>query len=319
MGSIDAREGISTGISAQDRARTIQVAADPTKGIADIVQPGHVIPLRARGGGVLVRAGQVEAAVELARLAALTPAGVTCAILNDDGTMARGAELSAFCERHRLTLLTVAELITYRRRRERLVEHRLTVRLPTAYGEFQAALFEETLTGTMHVALIKGEVRGHENVLVRVHSECVTSDVFHSIRCDCGEQLRAALRQVGAAGEGVVLYLSQEGRGLALLDVLDATEREQARVSRVAVGGGFTADHRDYGIGNQILAELGLSTIRILTNNPRNLSGVESYGLRIVEQVPIEMTFDNAKESCDIEGDISVQRYHHQDLRFRQG
>jgi 3,4-dihydroxy 2-butanone 4-phosphate synthase / GTP cyclohydrolase II len=216
--SIEAREGVSTGISAHDRAHTIQVAIDPASGPRDLVQPGHVFPLRARGGGVLQRSGQTEASVDLARLAGLAPAGVVCEIMNDDGTMARVPDLVRYCERHGLKMVTVADLIEYRRRVEKLVERVVSVRLPTDYGEFRAVAYRETLTGKQHVALIKGEVAGEEDVLVRVHSECLTGDVFHSRRCDCGEQLEHALARIEAEGRGVLLYLAQEGRGIGLLN-----------------------------------------------------------------------------------------------------
>src|SRR5689334_20963614 len=289
--SVEAREGITTGISAHDRARTIQVAIDPSKTGDDLVQPGHVFPLRAKPGGVLRRAGQTEAAVDLARLAGLTPAGVICEVMNEDGTMARVPDLIPYCERHGLKLVTIADLIEYRRRTEKLVERMTSVRLPTAYGEFMAVAFRETLSGKHHVALVKGEVAGRENVLVRVHSECLTGDVFHSLRCDCGEQLEQAFAQIGAEPAGVLLYMAQEGRGIGLLNKLRAYElQEQGRDTVEAnVELGFPADSREYGFGYQILADLGLSTIRLLTNNPRKMEGIESYGLKVVQQVPIEV------------------------------
>jgi 3,4-dihydroxy 2-butanone 4-phosphate synthase / GTP cyclohydrolase II len=220
--SIEAREGITTGISAPDRSRTIQVAIDPSKGSVDLVQPGHVFPLRAKPGGVLRRAGQTEAAVDLARLAGLNPAGVVCEVMNEDGTMARVPDLIPYCEEHGLKLITVADLIEYRRRHEKLVERTTSVRLPTAFGEFTAVAFRETLTGKNHLALVKGEVDGAHDVLVRVHSECLTGDVFHSLRCDCGEQLDQALLQIGREDRGVLLYMAQEGRGIGLLNKLRA-------------------------------------------------------------------------------------------------
>src|SRR5213080_2264005 len=252
--SVEAREGVTTGISAPDRSRTIQVAIDPDAQPEDLVQPGHVFPLRARDGGVLARAGQTEAAVDLARLAGLIPAGVVCEIMNEDGTMARVPDLIPYCERHGLKLVTVADLIEYRRRHERLVERTTSVRLPTAYGEFTAVAFREKLTGKHHVALVKGEVDGAENVLVRVHSECLTGDVFHSLRCDCGEQLEQALLQLG-----------REERGVGLLNKLKAYELQENGLDTVEANLelGFPADARDWGIGNQILADLGLTTIRI--------------------------------------------------------
>jgi 3,4-dihydroxy 2-butanone 4-phosphate synthase/GTP cyclohydrolase II len=289
--SVEAREGVSTGISAHDRARTIQVAIDPSSVPHDLVQPGHVFPLRAKQGGVLERAGQTEAAVDLARLAGLNPAGVVCEIMNDDGSMARVPDLVVFCERHELRMVTVADLIEYRRRTEKLVERVVSVRLPTEYGEFEAVAYREALTGKQHVALVKGDVEGRENVLVRVHSECVTGDVFHSLLCDCGEQLEQALRCVEAEGLGVVLYMGQEGRGIGLLNKLKAYELQASGLDTVEanLALGFPPDAREWGIGNQILADLGLSTIRILTNNPRKLTGLDGFGLTVVEQVPLEI------------------------------
>jgi 3,4-dihydroxy 2-butanone 4-phosphate synthase/GTP cyclohydrolase II len=317
--SIEAREGISTGISAADRSRTIQVAVDPSRGADALVQPGHVFPLRARRGGVLERTGQTEAAVDLARLAGLQPAGVVCEVMKDDGTMARVDDLIPYCREHGLKLITVADLIEYRRRRERLVERAATVRMPTTHGDFTAVAFTEKLTGKQHVALVKGEVDGAENVLVRVHSECLTGDVFHSLRCDCGEQLSQALRRIEAEGRGVLLYMAQEGRGIGLLNKLKAYElQEQGRDTVEAnLELGFPADARDYGIGNQILADLGLSTIRILTNNPKKLTGIEGFGLTVVEQVPIETVpnSENARYLATKREKLG-HRLHHQDTRF---
>ena len=289
--SIEAREGVSTGISAHDRARTIEVAIDPGSGPSDLVQPGHVFPLRARRGGVLQRSGQTEAAVDLARLAGLTPAGVVCEVMNDDGTMARVSDLVPYCARHGLKLVTIADLIEYRRRHEKLVERTVSVRLPTIHGEFAAVAFRELLTGKHHVALVRGDVAGKQNVLVRVHSECLTGDVFHSLRCDCGEQLELALRRIAAEGEGVLLYLAQEGRGIGLLNKLKAYELQERGLDTVDANLelGFAADAREYGIGSQILADLGLTTIRILTNNPKKISGLQGFGLEVVAQLPIEV------------------------------
>jgi 3,4-dihydroxy 2-butanone 4-phosphate synthase / GTP cyclohydrolase II len=319
--SIEAREGITTGISAHDRSRTIQVAIDPSKGARDLVQPGHVFPLRARPGGVLQRTGQTEAAVDLARLAGLIPAGVICEIMKDDGTMARVPDLIPFCREHGIKLVTVADLIEYRRRHERLVERETSVRMPTEYGEFTLVAFRETLTGKHHIALVKGEVSGKEDVLVRVHSECLTGDVFHSLRCDCGDQLALALERIEEEGEGVLLYMAQEGRGIGLLNKLKAYElQEQGRDTVEAnVELGFPPDARDYGIGSQILAELGLSTIRILTNNPRKIAGIEGFGLRVVEQVPIEIPA-NKENARYLEAKRDklghALRLHHQHVRF---
>jgi 3,4-dihydroxy 2-butanone 4-phosphate synthase/GTP cyclohydrolase II len=317
--SVEAREGVATGISAHDRARTIQVAIDRSKGPNDLVRPGHVFPLRARDGGVLQRAGQTEAAVDLARLAGLIPAGVVCEIMNEDGTMARVRDLVPYCERHGLKLITVADLIEYRRRHEKLVERTTSVRLPTAYGEFTAIAFREKLTGKHHVALVKGDVAGAQDVLVRVHSECLTGDVFHSLRCDCGEQLEQALLQLGREERGVLLYMAQEGRGIGLLNKLKAYELQESGLDTVEANLelGFPADARDWGIGNQILADLGLTTIRILTNNPKKISGLEGYGLTVVEQVPIEVP-PNAENRRYLlaKRDKLAHKLHHQDLRF---
>jgi 3,4-dihydroxy 2-butanone 4-phosphate synthase/GTP cyclohydrolase II len=317
--SVEAREGVTTGISAPDRSRTIQVAIDPSSRPEDLVQPGHVFPLRARTGGVLARAGQTEAAVDLARLAGLIPAGVVCEIMNGDGTMARVPDLIPYCERHGIKLITVADLIEHRRRHEKLVERMTSVRMPTIYGEFAAIAFRETLTGKHHVALVKGEVEGQENVLVRVHSECLTGDVFHSLRCDCGEQLDQAMRQIAAEDRGVLLYMAQEGRGIGLLNKLRAYELQENGLDTVEANLqlGFQPDMRDYGIGNQILADLGLSTIRILTNNPKKITGIEGFGLTVVEQVPIETnpTPENMRYLAT-KRDKLGHRLHHQDLRY---
>jgi 3,4-dihydroxy 2-butanone 4-phosphate synthase/GTP cyclohydrolase II len=317
--SVEAREGVTTGISAPDRPRTIQVAVDPDAKPDDLVQPGHVFPLRAREGGVLTRAGQTEAAVDLARLAGLIPAGVVCEIMNEDGTMARVPDLIPYCERHGLKLITTADLIEYRRRHERLVERMTTVAMPTAHGDFTAVAFRETLTGKHHVALVKGDVEGAQNVLVRVHSECLTGDVFHSLRCDCGEQLEQALERIAAEERGVLLYMAQEGRGIGLLNKLRAYELQENGYDTVEANLelGFQPDMRDYGIGNQILAELGLTTIRILTNNPKKITGIEGFGLEVVEQVPIETTptAQNAQYLAT-KRDKLGHKLHHQDLKY---
>ena len=319
--SIEAREGVSTGISAQDRSRTIQVAIDPSKGPEHLVQPGHVFPLRARRGGVLQRAGQTEAAVDLARLAGLNPAGVVCEIMKDDGTMARVPDLVEYCARHGLKMITVEDLIEYRRRTEKLVERLTAVRLPTAYGDFTAIAFRETLTGKHHVALVKGDVDGEEDVLVRVHSECLTGDVFHSLRCDCGEQLEQALARIGSEERGVLLYMAQEGRGIGLLNKLKAYELQENGLDTVEANLelGFPPDMREYGIGNQILADLGLTTIRILTNNPKKITGIEGFGLTVVEQVPIEVSPNDENRSYLATKRAKLgHRLHHQDLRFEE-
>jgi len=316
--SVEAREGVTTGISAADRSRTIQVAIHPDSTPKDLVQPGHVFPLRAKPGGVLERIGQTEAAVDLARLAGLTPAGVVCEIMNDDGTMARVGDLVPYCERHGLKMVTVADLVEYRRRHEKLVERGAAVRLPTDFGEFQAVAFREKLTGKTHVALVKGDVDGAENVLVRVHSECLTGDVFHSLRCDCGEQLEHALAQIEVEGSGVLLYMAQEGRGIGLLNKLRAYELQEQGLDTVEanVELGFPADAREYGIGNQILSDLGLTTIRILTNNPKKLTGIDGFGLTVVEQVPIEVVprAENRAYLATKRAKLG-HRLHHQDLK----
>jgi 3,4-dihydroxy 2-butanone 4-phosphate synthase / GTP cyclohydrolase II len=317
--SVEAREGVTTGISAPDRSRTIQVAIDPRSKAEDLVQPGHVFPLRARDGGALMRAGQTEAAVDLARLAGLIPAGVVCEIMNEDGTMARVPDLIPYCERHGLKLVTVADLIEYRRRHEQLVERMTTVHMPTAFGDFTAVAFRETLTGKHHVALVKGDVDGAEKVLVRVHSECLTGDVFHSLRCDCGEQLEQALSQIASEERGVLLYMAQEGRGIGLLNKLRAYELQENGFDTVEANLelGFQPDMRDYGIGNQILADLGLTTIRILTNNPKKITGIEGFGLTVVEQVPIETapTPQNVRYLAT-KRDKLGHKLHHQDLKY---
>jgi 3,4-dihydroxy 2-butanone 4-phosphate synthase/GTP cyclohydrolase II len=316
--SIEAREGVTTGISAADRSRTIQVAIHPDSTAHDLVQPGHVFPLRAKPGGVLERIGQTEAAVDLARLAGLNPSGVVCEVMNEDGTMARVKDLVPYCERHGLKMVTVADLVEYRRRHEKLVERGAAVRLPTEYGEFSVIAFREKLTGKTHVALVKGDVEGRENVLVRVHSECLTGDVFHSLRCDCGEQLEQALAQIEEEGSGVLVYMAQEGRGIGLLNKLRAYELQEQGLDTVEANLelGFPADARDYGIGNQILADLGLTTIRIITNNPKKLVGIDGFGLTVVEQVPIEVSpqAENRRYLATKRAKLG-HRLHHQDLK----
>jgi 3,4-dihydroxy 2-butanone 4-phosphate synthase / GTP cyclohydrolase II len=287
--SIEARDGVTTGISAADRARTIQVAIDPGAAPRDLVQPGHVFPLKAKVGGVLERTGQTEAAVDLARLAGLNPSGVICEVMNDDGTMARVPDLERYTARHGLKMITVADLIAYRRRHDKLVERVVTTRLPTLFGEFTVVGYRTFVDDKHHVAMVKGDLAGQRDVLVRVHSECLTGDVFHSMRCDCGEQLESALAMIEREGRGVLLYLAQEGRGIGLLNKLKAYNLQDKGLDTVDANLelGLPVDLRDYGIGAQILSDLGLTSIRILTNNPKKIRGMEGYGLSVTAQIPI--------------------------------
>jgi 3,4-dihydroxy 2-butanone 4-phosphate synthase/GTP cyclohydrolase II len=290
--SIDAKAGTSTGVSAADRAKTIRTAIAASTRPADLARPGHVFPLRARTGGVLVRSGHTEAAVDLARIGGLYPAGVICEVMNEDGSMSRVPQLTKFARRHGLLMITIADLIRYRMRTESLVRQVARAQLPTEFGPFTIHAYDSRLDGQTHVALVRGDIGDGAGVMVRVHSKCLTGDVFHSMRCDCGKQLDAAMRRIAQEGRGVLLYLHQEGRGIGLANKLRAYELQDQGLDTVEANErlGFKPDQRDYGIGAQVLRDLGVRTMRLLTNNPRKFVGLEGYGLAVVESLPLEVT-----------------------------
>jgi 3,4-dihydroxy 2-butanone 4-phosphate synthase / GTP cyclohydrolase II len=317
--TIEAREGVTTGISAADRAHTIRVAVDPEKGPQDIVKGGHVNPLKARPGGVLERTGHTEASIDLARLAGCIPAGLICEVMNEDGSMARVGDLQAYCFKHGLRMITIADLIAYRRRNDKLIERVASAHLPTTFGDFQVVGYRSLMDDKHHVALVKGDVAGADDVLVRMHSECLTGDVFHSLRCDCGEQLESALAMIEREGCGVVVYLAQEGRGIGLLNKLKAYKLQEQGLDTVDANLelGLPADLREYGIGAQILSDLGLTSIRILTNNPKKIHGLQGYGLSVTEQLPIQHTPNPHNEGyLRAKADRMGHTLHHQGLNL---